>query len=484
MKTLCSVILLFLSLNFIDAINPFLGKNFYVNPTFQVNIDKTISAATDSQTISNLKIARNAPSAYWLDVMSKVQPDSTSLDSMNGILADAAKSNPAKLTVFIVYDLPNRDCAAIASNGELCCSSNADGTCNYNAGGLCETGLQTYKSKYIDNIVTILKKYPQSPVVLIIEPDSLPNLITNLGNPRCSNQATQAAYKQGITYAVEQIAQNAPNVAMYLDSGHGGWLGWQNNAQPFQVLIQSLGILSKLRGFATNVANYQPLGVACPAALWCLPNNGHTNDLCCADPCNIVSQYNPAPNELNYVLELASLFPGKYYIIDTGRNGIPNARTTCANWCNPRNMGLGTFPTSNTALASIDAYYWLKTPAESDGCTQQVPDGTQCKRFDSMCASADSIGSKSGEPRMPEAGTWSIYQAQMLAKNAVFGTVPSNPPTPVPSVPPVTPVPSNPPVTPVPSNPPSPVPSIPSNPPSPVPSSTRWKCETCKWIST
>jgi hypothetical protein len=187
-----------------------------------------------------------------------------------------------------------------------------------------------------------------------------------------------------------------------------------------------MNVLPAIRGFATNVANYQPLGKPCPSALWCLPDKGNTRDPCCADPCNIVSQYNPAPNEHNYVLELSALFPNKYFIIDTGRNGVPNARTDCANWCNPRNMGLGRFPTADTALALVDAYYWLKTPAESDGCTQQLPGGGMCVRFDGMCASADSIGSGVNEPRMPEAGKWSVYQAQMLAKNAAFGQVPAS----------------------------------------------------------
>ena len=67
-------------------------------------------------------------------------------------------------------------------------------------------------------------------------------------------------------------------------------------------------------------------------------------------------------------------------------------------------MGVGALPTTNTGVDYIDALFWLKTPGESDGCTETVPTGGKCARFDSMCGSADSIGSKSGEPRCPEAG--------------------------------------------------------------------------------
>jgi cellulose 1,4-beta-cellobiosidase len=240
-----------------------------------------------------------------------------------------------------------------------------------------------------------------------------------MGDPHCGNSATVAAYKTGIPYAVSQLGTLAPGVTMYLDAAHGGWLGWENNMADFATLINSLDITQYVRGFATNTANYQPLGVPCPAFDWCL-NNQHPDDACCSDPCDLLSQYNPSNNEHNYVLQLANSFasfnPG--FLIDTGRNGVPNARSNCANWCNIRNSGAGTTPSTNTSYAAIDAYYWLKTPGESDGCTQNLPNGTACARFDSMCASVDSIGSEGSEPRAPTAGAWFDYMVQMLAKNA------------------------------------------------------------------
>jgi cellulose 1,4-beta-cellobiosidase len=106
-------------------------------------------------------------------------------------------------------------------------------------------------------------------------------------------------------------------------------------------------------------------------------------------------------------------------VIDTGRNGVDNMRQDCANWCNIRNAGVGHRPTTSTHDANmIDAYLWLKTPGESDGCTQELPDGKQCARYDSFCGSQDSIGSRNGEPRSPEAGKWFDYQVKQLASNA------------------------------------------------------------------
>merc|ERR1712232_1017541 len=118
-------------------------------------------------------------------------------------------------------------------------------------------------------------------------------------------------------------------------------------------------------------------------------------------------------------------------IIDTGRNGVADMRMDCKNWCNPRDVGVGVASTSKTEHDGIDAFFWLKTPGESDGCTQELPDGKACPRYDSMCGSADSIGSKAGEPKYPEAGAWFDYAVKQLAANAHMSLVPApSPPSP------------------------------------------------------
>jgi len=403
------------------AQNPFDGHTFYVNPSYQAELDTSIASATGAVK-TTLQSMRTVPSAYWIDVKGKIRGTNTT--TVEGILKDAA----GKLVVFIVYDLPNRDCHAKASNGEICCTYNADRTCNYDAGGDCAAGLTDYRTNYIDPLAALFKQYCAStPIRLVIEPDSLPNLATNMGDPHCSNTATQASYTKGIAYAITTIHNACPSIPMYVDAGHGGWLGWTDNMEKFATVIKGLGISQYIRGFATNVANYQPIGTVCPwmpdqgyRNAYCL-NGQHQNDLCCADPCRLEGQWNPANNEMNYVLELskafASVLPNAKFIVDTGRNGVGGMRADCANWCNIRGAGIGRKPTTSTGSPLIEAFYWLKTPGESDGCTQQLPSGAQCKRFDSFCGSADSLGSRSGEPRSPEAGNWFDFQVKMLAQN-------------------------------------------------------------------
>jgi len=78
---------------------------------------------------------------------------------------------------------------------------------------------------YLTAIVAALKAAPNVAVALIIEPDSLPNLVTNANVTACANAASD--YKAGVAYALKNL--NLPNVAMYIDAGHGGWLGWDAN---------------------------------------------------------------------------------------------------------------------------------------------------------------------------------------------------------------------------------------------------------------
>ena len=234
--------------------NPFKDKVFYVNPSYQASLSTSIQSS-EGAIKETLEAMVDLPSAYWLDKRDKIHGSSTG--SMEGILEDAASKPVPELVVFIVYDLPNRDCHAKASNGELCCSYKADGRCDYlDVGdGSCSAGLKQYKEEYIDQIASVLRQFSgRVPVVLVIEPDSLPNLSTNQADPRCGNVATKSAYQGGVSYAVKALAAADPYAAIYLDAGHGGWLGWKDNMKDFVQTIKGLGVSDHIRGFASNVA--------------------------------------------------------------------------------------------------------------------------------------------------------------------------------------------------------------------------------------
>ena len=62
-----------------------------------------------------------------------------------------------------------------------------------------------------------------------------------------------------MSYTLEKIAALG-HVTSYLDAGHGGWLGWDNNLQKiapvFKEVLSNAGGNGAIRGFVTNTANY------------------------------------------------------------------------------------------------------------------------------------------------------------------------------------------------------------------------------------
>jgi len=326
-------------------------------------------------------------SAFWIDRMSVIDNVTTILTQAR---MQATKSGNQVMVALVVYDLPQRDCAASASNGEIPC-----------ADANCVAGIATYKTDYIDEIINVLKAFPDLTIVTIVEPDSLPNLATNLNVPNC--QTAQLAYITGVAYAIQQLS-TLSNVHIYIDAAHGGWLGWATGltsaVSVFKQVLTLAGDSAKIRGFATNVANYQPLGAMTDTA----------------DPCNLASQFNFAINEVKYISLLdaalvSSDITGMHYITDTGRNGVINARSSCSNWCNINGAGIGMTPTANTAasgLSNIDAYFWVKPPGESDGTSD-----SSAARYDFHCGSVDS------KVPAPEAGDWFSDYFVMLVTNAV-----------------------------------------------------------------
>lgn len=129
---------------------------------------------------------------------------------------------------------------------------------------------------------------------------------------------------------------------------------------------------------------------------------------CCQiDACKLTEHYNVGFTYLNYVASLTKIasveLPGfdPHFIIDTSRNGVRAA--DCGNWCNVRAAGVGAWPGTDTDYPErVDAYMWIMPPGESDGCTEILPNGDVCPRFNSECASDASIGSLPGEPRAPD----------------------------------------------------------------------------------
>jgi len=149
--------------------NPFVGATMYRNPDYAAKVQTSIAQTTDANLRSKMQIVAQTPTFVWLDRIVAVAGTADSLGlqaHLDAALAQRQGSTPI-VAEFVVYDLPGRDCAALASNGEI---------------PLTAAGLARYKAEYIDQIARIMAMpaYSSIRIVTVIEPDSLPNLVTNL----------------------------------------------------------------------------------------------------------------------------------------------------------------------------------------------------------------------------------------------------------------------------------------------------------------
>lgn len=351
-------------------VNPFAGAHFYVDPEFARMVAKAPTSSAEDA--ARLKKVAGFPTAVWLESLETAKLAGPTLD--DALKQEAAGGKPV-VPVFVIYNLPNRDCAAEGSRGELFVDKG---------------GEALYQTQFIDVIAAAFAAHPTQKVAVILEPDSLPNIVTNSVVPTCA--AAEQIYRRGIAYAISKLSM--PNVYIYLDAAHAGWLGWPKNLPKavtlFKEVITMAGGPDRIRGFALNVSNYDP--VKEPKS----KKNGPDD---------------PSQDEIGYANDLAAGLAkvgitGKGFIIDTSRNGKHEIRTADGNWCNVKGAGLGERPAAAPAT-DIDAYFWVKTPGESDGTADR-----KAARFDENCVSDDAM------PGAPEAGElFSPYLIE-LAKNA------------------------------------------------------------------
>jgi cellulose 1,4-beta-cellobiosidase len=341
----------------------------------------------------------------------------------------------------VIYDLPDRDCAALASNGELSIANN---------------GLSYYENSYINPIAQILTDYEHTNlrIVAVIEPDSLPNLVTNESVANCASADSSGVYTSGIEYALNKL-HAIPNVYNYMDIAHSAWLGWPANMTPAvslykQVASATTDGVSSVDGFISDTANTIPVHEPYMTAT-------ETED---GNPVDSVQyySYDPYIDEFTYDQAMYSNlvsagFPSTIgMLIDTSRDGWgdPSLRPTSAcpnniasscsttaafvnaskiderpfrgDWCNPENAGIGAVPQANpdSTFPNLYAYVWVKPPGESDG-TYPAFSGTGDPHCDPNGTQTDGSGNTyptDAIPDSPPAGHWFPVEFTQLVQDA------------------------------------------------------------------
>ncbi len=425
--------------------NPFSGAKWFVNPAWAAEVNASTVAANFKSDVAS------QDTAVWLDSMAAVNGTNGYPYSITGWL-DQAESQGANLIILVVYDLPQRDCAALASNGEI------PGTA---------AGLTTYETSYIDPIAAAegTAKYSNLRIINIVEPDSLPNLVTNLGISACANANSLGLYSTGIEYALNKLHPIA-NTYNYLDIGHSGWLGWSSNFSPAITLISNVvkattaGVKS-VDGFISDTANTVPV----------LEPYMTATESIGGSPVDSVTfySYDPYIEEDTYDAAWASAMQSSgglpasstNMLVDTSRDGWggcgggPNVSQNCrptaaststsvstfvtqsridrrparGDWCNQNGAGIGARPVASPTSSGFtyEAYVWIKPPGESDGSSSLIPTGPNNpngKGFDQMCDpnyAGNSLNQNSPTnalPNAPVSGAWFEAQFDQLVSNA------------------------------------------------------------------
>ncbi|WP_211212919.1 glycoside hydrolase family 6 protein [Actinopolyspora mortivallis] len=422
--------------------NPFEGASSYVNPDYSDNVQSSIDRTDSAELRDRMRTVQSYPTAVWLDRIAAIEGGEANggrLGLREHLDEALAQKGSGPITAsFVVYDLPGRDCAALASNGEL---------------PLTQEGLRRYKNDYVDAITEVFQdpKYDDVRIVTVIEPDGLPNLVTNLDDPECAEAKSSGIQVEAVQYALNRFHE-IPNVYTYMDFAHSGWLGWNNNLTDSVDLYTDVvrgteGGFASVDGFAINTANYTP-----------------TEEPFLNDPYGRVGgqqirsapfyEWNPNFDETDFAADLHSQFVARGWprdigtIIDTGRNGwggperptresSSNDLDTYVNeskvdrrahrglWCNASGAGMGQPPRANpsvSAEAHLDAFVWIKPPGESDGSSEEIPNN-EGKHPDPMC-DPDYVAPEAGNnptgalPDSPLAGHWFHDQFTMLVENA------------------------------------------------------------------
>ncbi|WP_433514512.1 glycoside hydrolase family 6 protein [Nonomuraea sp. CA-143628] len=408
--------------------NPYAGATGYVNPNWKAKAAAEPGGAA----------VANTSTAVWLDRIAAIAGSSSVMGlraHLDAAVTQDAANGSAPLTVqFVIYDLPNRDCSALASNGELL---------------VAENGLNRYKTEYIDPIAAIMSdsKYANLRIVTIIEPDSLPNLITNLSFPKCAEANSTGAYVQGVQYALNKLHAMS-NVYTYIDAAHHAWLGWDSNFNPSVNLFYSTAAgaaagVDSVDGFIVNTAN-----TSATKELY-FTINSTVNGTSVRQSKWV--DWNWYVDETSFAQALRTALIGKGFksglgmLIDTSRNGWggsarPSGPSTstdlntfvdqsridrrihAGNWCNQSGAGLGARPTANPD-SGLDAYVWVKPPGESDGASKDIPND-EGKKFDRMCDPTYTGNDLNGHnltgalPDAPLSGQWFSAQFRQLLQNA------------------------------------------------------------------
>jgi cellulose 1,4-beta-cellobiosidase len=429
--------------------NPWLGEFGLgaTDSTWQAQVDSFAQSITaqNPKMSSAASLVKSMPTGIWLDTKAAVNGTggNTGLTAhLDAAVKQQTTNNPSNLPLvvdLVIYDIPGRDCNAAASNGEEPATA---------------AGLTDYETSYIDVIANTLgnSNYANLRFALFIEPDSLPNLVTNMSNPNCT--AAAQYYENGIAYALSKF-HAISNAYTFLDISNATWLSWHpaDGATEFAKVAGMAGGVATVDGFVSNVSNYVPYYEQLLYGPTSIPL------------ATIKGQqpfYNqPDLDEYSFQTDMRSAlmtagFPSTIgFVTDTSRDGWGglerpvttsastdpatyvrlsriDKRTVTSDWCNPSGAGIGyapqAYPFNNNLIDGIHppnwewSFVWVKPPGQSDGTSDASGSGES--GYDSQCDPASKNIYHTDQytgamPHTPHAGSFNNAHFAQLLDHAV-----------------------------------------------------------------
>ena len=195
------------------AANPFDGRKLTVNPSYATKLESVHDSFIekgDEENAAKVQTIQGLGTFFWVSQIASL-PDID--DAIAAARSAKESTGEDQIVGLVVYNLPDRDCSGGESSGELESDKN---------------GLERYKAEYITPYAEKLAAASDLTFALVVEPDAIGNIVTNSAVPFCAQAVP--VYEEGISYAIASL--QLPNVHLYLDASHGGWLGWDDDLEP------------------------------------------------------------------------------------------------------------------------------------------------------------------------------------------------------------------------------------------------------------
>jgi endoglucanase len=199
--------------------DPFAGRHLYVDPSSAAAKAAADLRATHPQDADEVSKIAQQPQADWFG-------DWNPASSVKQSVADRRRTirRAGAMPVFVVYDIPLRDCGGYSGGGAPSPASYRSWIRHFTAG------------------------VGQARVAVVLEPDALASM-------DCLSSTQQTARLGLLRYAVQTLTRH-PKTAVYLDAGHSGW-------QSADVMADRLrrADVADARGFSLNVSNFDATSV-------------------------------------------------------------------------------------------------------------------------------------------------------------------------------------------------------------------------------